>query len=344
MPCLSNSPCASPCRLTPSSERKRRYTAAFGRRAGNLARVEAAQRDCTRAGWLGHRCRDRSVRRRFRHPKPAGGFRRWRVNSAGTGPVTRMAQGPTVAPIDAHGGTLSAPARQAGIGARHSGFDASRGPGDHCKGAAGPRGCGSRTCTSPSRSGRGTRPCRCRSPYGVAARDAYTMPPGSGVGPTRHLLAGTMPRRSRALPPSPFRRFNSSSEVIRLVVMMYVRFSLSCGMSRTCCSSAGSTSVMTVRFWWNRFGPMFAGEVRRQRVSRMRGFRYWRWHLDEMYVTRRPFSNLTLAMCDGFAPQFRPFHAWPWLPKSCRLATDLRGRISWDSTAPTPRCRVSRPR
>ena len=21
-----------------------------------------------------------------------------------------------------------------------------------------------------------------------------------------------------------------------------------------------------------------------QRVSRMRGFRYWRWHLDEMYV------------------------------------------------------------
>ena len=36
--------------------------------------------------------------------------------------------------------------------------------------------------------------------------------------------------------------------------------------------------------WWNRFGPMFAGEIRRQRVSRMRGFRHWRWHLDEMYV------------------------------------------------------------
>jgi putative transposase len=25
-------------------------------------------------------------------------------------------------------------------------------------------------------------------------------------------------------------------------------------------------------------------DVRRQRVSRMRGFRHWRWHLDEMYV------------------------------------------------------------
>lgn len=31
-----------------------------------------------------------------------------------------------------------------------------------------------------------------------------------------------MSRKSRALPPSPFRRFNSSPEVIRLVVMMYV--------------------------------------------------------------------------------------------------------------------------
>ena len=29
---------------------------------------------------------------------------------------------------------------------------------------------------------------------------------------------------------------------------------------------------------------MFAGDIRRQRVSHMRGFRHWRWHLDEMYV------------------------------------------------------------
>lgn len=35
---------------------------------------------------------------------------------------------------------------------------------------------------------------------------------------------------------------------------------------------------------WNRFGPMFAADIRRQRVSRMRGFRHWRWHLDEVYV------------------------------------------------------------
>ena len=36
--------------------------------------------------------------------------------------------------------------------------------------------------------------------------------------------------------------------------------------------------------WWNRFGPLFASDIRRQRVSAMRGFRHWRWHLDEVYV------------------------------------------------------------
>ena len=28
---------------------------------------------------------------------------------------------------------------------------------------------------------------------------------------------------------------------------------------------------------------MFAADVRRQRASRMRGFRQWKWHLDEVY-------------------------------------------------------------
>jgi hypothetical protein len=36
-----------------------------------------------------------------------------------------------------------------------------------------------------------------------------------------------MSRKSRARPPSPFQSFNSSPEVIRLVVMMYGRFPLS---------------------------------------------------------------------------------------------------------------------
>lgn len=39
----------------------------------------------------------------------------------------------------------------------------------------------------------------------------------------------------------------------------------------------------TIRHWWNRFGPMFAADVRWLRISRLRGLRHWRWHLDEMY-------------------------------------------------------------
>ena len=41
----------------------------------------------------------------------------------------------------------------------------------------------------------------------------------------------------------------------------------------------------TVRHRRNRFWPLFAGDIRRQRVSNMRGLRQWRWHLNEMYVT-----------------------------------------------------------
>ena len=33
-----------------------------------------------------------------------------------------------------------------------------------------------------------------------------------------------------------------------------------------------SSSAMTARFWWNRFGPMFAGEIRKRRIDRMRSF------------------------------------------------------------------------
>ena len=94
-----------------------------------------------------------------------------------------------------------------------------------------------------------------------------------------------MSRKSRAKPPSPFRCFNSSPEVIRLVVMMYVRFPLSLRNVEDLLFERGiDLCHESVRMWWNRFGPLFSGDIRRQRVSRMKGFRQWRWHLDEMYV------------------------------------------------------------
>ena len=94
-----------------------------------------------------------------------------------------------------------------------------------------------------------------------------------------------MKRKSRAKPPSPFRRFNSSPEVIRLVVMMYVRFPLSLRNVEDLPFERGiDLCHETIRFGWNRFGPMFAADIRRQRVCAMRGFRHWRWHLDEVFV------------------------------------------------------------
>jgi putative transposase len=67
--------------------------------------------------------------------------------------------------------------------------------------------------------------------------------------------------------------------------MLYIRYPLSLRNVEDLLSERGiDICHETVRFWWNRFGPMFAAYIRRQRVSRMRGFRHWRWHLDEMYV------------------------------------------------------------
>ncbi|WP_425992996.1 IS6 family transposase [Brevundimonas sp. TWP2-3-2] len=84
---------------------------------------------------------------------------------------------------------------------------------------------------------------------------------------------------------NPFRYFDSSPEVIRTVVMMYVKYPLSLRNVEDLLTGRGiDICYETVRLWWNRFGPMFAAEIRRKRVQRMRAFTHWRWHLDEVYV------------------------------------------------------------
>src|SRR3984885_11853125 len=84
---------------------------------------------------------------------------------------------------------------------------------------------------------------------------------------------------------NPFRYFNSSPEVIRLVVMMYVRYPLSLRNVEDLLADGGiDISHETVRFWWNRFGPMFAAEIRKKRVAHLRRFPQWRRHLDEVFV------------------------------------------------------------
>ena len=84
---------------------------------------------------------------------------------------------------------------------------------------------------------------------------------------------------------NPFRYFNSSPEVIRLVVMMYVRYPLSLRNVEDLLAERGiDISHETVRFWWNRFGPIFAAEIRKRQIVQMRAYPQWRWHLDEVIV------------------------------------------------------------
>ena len=49
-------------------------------------------------------------------------------------------------------------------------------------------------------------------------------------------------------------------------------------------TSVNSHIAERTEFWWNRFGPIFAAEIRKKRMDRMRAFSGWRWHLDEMFV------------------------------------------------------------
>lgn len=84
---------------------------------------------------------------------------------------------------------------------------------------------------------------------------------------------------------NPFRWFDSSPDVIQMVVMLYVRFPLSLRNVEDLAFERGvDICHETVRKWVNRFGPMFASKIRSRRVQAMRQHTHWRWHLDEVFV------------------------------------------------------------
>ena len=84
---------------------------------------------------------------------------------------------------------------------------------------------------------------------------------------------------------SPFRYFKTSPEISRLAVTMYVRYPLSLRNVEDLLHERGiGVSHETVRFWWRRFGLLFAAEIRRKRVQQLRAHSNWQWHLDEVFV------------------------------------------------------------
>ncbi len=67
--------------------------------------------------------------------------------------------------------------------------------------------------------------------------------------------------------------------------MLYIRFPLSLRNIEDLLHERGiDVSHETVRYWWNKFGPMFAAEIRRKRVQQLRAFSKWKWHVDEVFV------------------------------------------------------------
>jgi len=84
---------------------------------------------------------------------------------------------------------------------------------------------------------------------------------------------------------NPFRYFKTSPEIIRLAVMMYVRFPLSLLNVEDLLHERGiDICHETVRYWRNRFGPMFAREIRKKRTHPIPNYSNWKWHLDEVFV------------------------------------------------------------
>lgn len=85
--------------------------------------------------------------------------------------------------------------------------------------------------------------------------------------------------------PNVFCFFKNSPEVIRVAVMLYVRYPLSLRQVEDLLFERGiEVSHETVRYWWNRFGPIFAAAIRKKRASSPTSHSNWRWHVDEVFV------------------------------------------------------------
>ena len=78
--------------------------------------------------------------------------------------------------------------------------------------------------------------------------------------------------------------------------MMYIRYPLSLRQVEDILFERGiDICHETVRFWWNRFGPMFAGELRRRRVHG-RNWSNWRWLNNRAENSHQPFRRREGAM------------------------------------------------
>ena len=85
--------------------------------------------------------------------------------------------------------------------------------------------------------------------------------------------------------PASYKYLKTSPEIIRLAVMVYIRFPRSLRNVEDLLHERGiDVSDETVQYLWDRFGPMFASEIRRKRFQQLRAFSKGKWHVDEAFV------------------------------------------------------------
>lgn len=82
-----------------------------------------------------------------------------------------------------------------------------------------------------------------------------------------------------------YRYFKTSPEIIRLAILLYVKYPLSLRNVEDLLFERGiDVCHETVRLWWNRFSPALAAKIRKKRISHPKHYSNWRWHLDEVFV------------------------------------------------------------
>ena len=90
--------------------------------------------------------------------------------------------------------------------------------------------------------------------------------------------------------------------------MLYMRYPLSLRNVEDPLHERGvGVSHETVRFWWNRFGPISAAEIRQKRADCMRGMPHWRWLLDEVFEKINGVTHYLWRAIDHEGEVLEPF-------------------------------------
>jgi putative transposase len=81
-----------------------------------------------------------------------------------------------------------------------------------------------------------------------------------------------------------FRHFKTSPKIIQLALMLYVRFPLLLRNVEEMRHERGvDVSYESIWYWWHRFCPKFASEIKKRRVGGMKSSN-WKRHFDEVFV------------------------------------------------------------